>query len=178
MTYVSLRESAGVIASIIEDDPEGYPLDSPYTQELIRRFHIEYRFAIEDKKHQFITVALPTETTDLDQLKKRIQSLDYKYLDGAYLTVEYFSGELKKRNLHIHILKTGIYNKSKLIRDMSRKFKVAVNFVNVKKSTKESDYQNRLNYINGEKISELKKENCDKDREWRDQNGFQHIYNL
>ena len=128
--------------------------------------------------HQFITIALPTEIYALEKLKKIIDNLSYPYLDQALLTVEMFSGELKKKNLHIHILKKGIYNKTKLIRDMSRKFKVLSNFVNVKKGTKESDYRNRLSYLNGEKVDELKKENCELDRLWREDNGFAQIYCL
>jgi len=131
-----------------------------------------------DFKHQFITVALPTENYALDKLKKIISNINYEYLEGAFLTVEMFSGELKKENLHIHILKKGIYNKTKLIRDLSRKFKVAVNFINIKKGTKESDYNNRLNYLNGVKQSELKKENSEKDKLWRTAMGFAQIYCL
>ena len=124
-----------------------------------------------------VTIALPTEKTDLNKLKKVISKLNYEYLENSYLTVEFYSG-LKKENLHIHILKQGIYNKTKLIRDLSRKFKVSDNFVNVKKGTTETDYYNRLNYLEGNKHDELKKENCELDREWREKNGFEQIYYL
>lgn len=165
---------SGSISSIVEylykQDPSSCTSAflQKYGKELVRP---EY-------KHQFITIALPTENYALSKLKKIINNINYTYLDNAYLTVEMFSGELKKKNLHIHILKKGIYNKTKLIRDMSRKFKVCDNFVNIKKGTKESDYLNRLAYLNGEKVDELKKENCDLDRIWRDNNGFQQIYTL
>jgi len=131
-------------------------------------------------KHQFITVSLPTEKTDLKQLKKKISSLNYKYLDNAMMCVENHSGELqlKKKNLHIHILKRGMYTKNKIIRDMMSKFKLARNFINVKKGSTQSDYDNRVRYIHGDKSTELKKENCELDRKWRDKNGFQHIYIL
>lgn len=128
-------------------------------------------------KHQFITVALPTESTDLENLKRIIEDLEYAYLEDAHLTVEYYSGD-KNKNLHIHILKHDIYSKTKIIRDMGRKFKVEPNFVNVKRGTKEKDYQNRLSYLKGDKLSDQKKANSIADIIWRDQNGFQQIYNL
>ena len=124
------------------------------------------------KKHQFITVALPTEKINLVKLKKTISKLNYEYLENGYLTVEFYSGK-QKENLHLHILKDGIYNKTKLIRDMSRKFKVSDNFVNVKKGTTESDYYNRLSYLRGEKVDEQKKENSELDRIWREKNDIQ-----
>lgn len=152
------------------------PLPIMNNPRLIRTFGKE--LPLPTKPHQFITVALPTEKTELQKLKKTIDNIRYKYMDNAFLTVEMFSGQLKKENLHIHILKNGIYNKTKLIRDMSRKFNVAVNFVNVKKSTKLTDYENRLAYLKGEKSDELKKENCELDKKWREDNGFRQIYNL
>lgn len=129
-------------------------------------------------KHQFITIALPTEKTDLRKLVRTICNIQYDYLKDSILSVENFSGELKKENLHIHILKHGIYSKTKIIRDMARKFKVAPNFINIKKGTTEQDYLNRLHYINGEKLDELKKENCLLDQEWRRQNDIEQIYYL
>jgi len=129
-------------------------------------------------KHQFITIALPTEKTELQRLIRTILNLNYDYLTDALLSVEMFSGELKKENLHIHILKQGIYSKTKIIRDLSRRFKVAPNFINVKKGTTQKDYLNRLHYINGEKDDQLKKENVILDREWRIQNNIEQLYYL
>jgi len=134
---------------------------------------------IPSVKHQFITVSLPTEKTDLEELKKKISSLSYKYLENALLSVEYFSGKKgTNKNLHIHILKKGMYTKNKIIRDMMSKFKLAHNFINVKKGSTQTDYDNRYNYIHGDKSTELKKKNCELDREWREKNGFQQIYYL
>ena len=61
---------------------------------------------------------------------------------------------------------------------MARKFKVEVNFVNVRHGKSESDWQNRLNYIKGLKADEVKAENVQKDQEWREANGIEHIYIL
>jgi hypothetical protein len=128
-------------------------------------------------KHQFITIALPQEY-DIKKLLKTISSLSYPYLKDSWLSVENFSGELHKENLHIHILKKEIYSKTKIIRDLSRKFKIAPNFINIKKGDSESDYLNRLHYINGEKQDELKQENAELDKQWRINNDIKQIYNL
>lgn len=164
---------SGTLSSIVEYIYNKDP--SSCSSAWIKKYGKE--LAIPTFKHQFITIALPTEKTDLSKLKKVISKINYEYLENAYLTVEFYSG-LKKENLHIHILKQGIYNKTKLIRDLSRKFKVSDNFVNVKKGTNKKDYENRLAYLKGEKKDELKKENCELDREWREKNGFQQIYYL
>lgn len=128
-----------------------------------------------EHKHQFITIALPN-TLGIIELKKKIYQLTYKYLEGAMLTVENFSAS--GENLHVHILKEGVYSKTRIIRDLARKFKIDENFVDVRLGKRVSDYQNRLAYIKGEKSDELKKENCQKDQEWRTQNGLEHIYIL
>lgn len=129
----------------------------------------------KDYPHQFITIALEN-TRHLGKLVNTIQGLEYQYIKDAIVSIENYSsvGE----NLHVHILKKGIYNKTKLIRDMSRKFKVAPNFVNVRKGTKESDYRHRLNYIKGDKVDDEKKENSIKDKIWRKENGILDVYAL
>jgi len=175
MTYVSINEYEAELFRCVNFF---YGVDSPEAMQLIQGMGLTRFCNYPDRKHQFITIALPTENYALSELKKVISELSYSYLNNAKLVVENFSGELKKENLHVHILKHGIYSKTKIIRDLSKKFRVAPNFINIKKGTKEIDYMNRLDYINGEKVSELKKENCELDRVWRDQNGFSQIYNL
>lgn len=175
MTYVTQNESD---AELFRTIVHYYGLDSPEAMHIIQGCNLTRFCNFPDHKHQFITIALPTENYELSQLKNVIQNLNYSYLQNAKLVVENFSGELKKENLHVHILKSGIYSKTKIIRDLSKKFNISPNFVNVKKGTKESDYLNRLHYINGEKQSELKKENCELDRVWREKNGLQQIYTL
>jgi len=131
---------------------------------------------LNDRRHQFITVALPN-TYPLAQLVNQIENdLRYDWIIGSYVRVENFSdtGE----NLHLHILKDGQYTKSKIIRDLSRKFKIAKNFINVKSSNKEIDYENRKNYIFGNKKDTDKLENVEKDKEWRINNDINEIYNI
>jgi len=131
---------------------------------------------LNDRRHQFVTVALP-QNTDLPQLVDTIKNkLRYDWLIGSYIRIENFSdtGE----NLHLHILKDGQYTKSKIIRDLSRKFKITPNFINVKSSNKEVDYENRKNYIFGNKKDADKLENVEKDKIWRKNNDINEIYNL
>jgi len=128
-------------------------------------------------KHQFITIALP-QTTNLPQLVSTIHSLSYSYLSDAMLTIENFSGELHTENLHIHILKKEVYSKTKMIRDLSKKFRVSNNFINIKLGKTEKDYMNRLHYINGEKQSEVKTSNSVLDKQWRTDNDLEQIYYL
>lgn len=174
MTYVNQNEREAELFRTIVDT---YGLDHPSAMALIQGWNLTRFCNFPDHKHQFITIALP-QSYPLEEMKKVLPRLTNCYLQNAYLSIENFSGELKKENLHIHILKQGIYSKRKIIRDLSKKFKIPLNFINVKKGTKESDYQNRLHYINGEKQSELKKENCELDRKWREENGLAQIYIL
>jgi len=128
-----------------------------------------------EHKHQFITIALPNNLGILE-LKKKIYRLTHKYLEGALLCCEFNSAS--GENLHVHILKEGVYSKTRLIRDLARKFKIDENFVDVRLGKRESDYQNRLAYIKGEKSDELKQEKVYLDQLWRQQNGLQDIYTL
>lgn len=131
---------------------------------------------LNQRRHQFITVALPNSYS-LPVLVNQIENkLKYDYLVGAFVRIENFSdtGE----NLHLHILKDGIYSKTKIIRDLSRKFKVEKNFINVKSSNKEIDYENRKNYIFGNKKDDEKQLNVEKDIQWRINNDINEIYNL
>jgi len=128
-------------------------------------------------KHQFITIALP-QSTNLPLLVSTIHSLSYSYLSDAMLSIENFSGELHTPNLHLHILKKNVYSKTKMIRDLSKKFKVSNNFINIKLGKTEKDYINRLHYINGEKQSDVKTSNSLLDKQWRTDNDLEQIYFL
>lgn len=153
-----------IYLKVSEDNPP-QPGDA-----VLRKF---FKLDNPDHKHQFITIALPNDT-DLKTLKKKIYSLDYKYLKGALLRVENFSAN--GQNLHIHILKEHVYSKCRVIRDMSRKWKVEKNFVNVRLGKQESDYQHRLNYVNGLKKDDDKTANVELDKKWRSENGLDEIY--
>lgn len=143
----------------------------------IRRWRLESFFPTEDISHQFITVALPNDY-DLNNLKKIIENgLQYQYLDTALARVESFS-DGGKRNFHIHILKKGNYQRRKIVRDLSRKFKIEENFIDVISGKSSEKYHNRLAYIHGDKKDESKKADVELDIKWRIDNGFAEIYNL
>ncbi len=120
-------------------------------------------------------MALPNDF-DLDLLKDKIKKIKYSYLKNALLTVEFYSksGE----NLHIHALKKGNYQKGKIVRDLSRYFKITANFIDVESSSDPQIYLNRLSYINGEKSDPDKMLNCLRDQKWRKDNNFEEIYYL
>lgn len=130
---------------------------------------------LAETPHQFITVALPN-SYPLGKLDTQLTTKINKWLADSLAVVEYHSksGE----NLHIHILRQGNYSKPKIIRDLSRKFKVDRNFIDVKRSVRDVDYKNRYNYIKGIKVDDDKSEYVEKDREWRKQSGLRELYNL
>ncbi len=143
--------------------------------EVIRWLKLEKFFPDMVISHQFITVALPNEYC-LSTLKHNLMNISYSYLTNALARVENFSnvGE----NLHIHILKKGNYQKSKIIRDLSRTFKVDKNFIDVVSSKSTVKYFNTLRYIKGEKVDEEKMENVELDKQWRQDNYIDEIYYL
>jgi hypothetical protein len=124
--------------------------------------------------HQFITIGLPNDYP-LDNIKKYIAK-PHAWLSGATLAVERFrkNGE----HLHIHILTDKPHNKTKAIRDLSRKFKVAPNYIDVRRSNSQADYNNRRNYIRGDKQDTAKLECVEKDIQWRKDNDFENYYLL
>jgi len=130
-------------------------------------------YLLEDKPHQLITVALPNDY-DIEKIKKYINH-PHTWCRGI-LSIERYSkvGE----NLHLHILKEGIYNKTKIVRDLSRKFKIATNFIDVRRGNEQTDYDNRLSYIKGDKVDEAKMESVQKDKEWRIANNLENYYLL
>lgn len=147
----------------------------PHPLGLIKWLKLEKHFPDLFQSHQLITVALPNDF-DLDLLKDKIKKIKYSYLKNALLTVEFYSksGE----NLHIHALKKGNYQKGKIVRDLSRYFKITTNFIDVESSSDPQIYLNRLSYINGEKSDPDKMLNCLRDQKWRKDNNFEEIYYL
>ncbi len=156
--------------------PQIDPL-SPEGKRLIRRWQLESYFPTDDISHQLITVALPNDY-DLVELKNKLENgLQYQYLDTAIARVERYS-DGGKPNLHLHILKKGNYQKSKIIRDLSRHFKIDKNFVDVRSSKSRTRYNNALNYVHGAKKDDAKLADVELDIQWRLDNGFAEIYNL
>lgn len=132
-----------------------------------------YHEFYSEKPHQFITVALPNDYP----LKRILKYLEkpHKWLVG-WISIEKYSksGE----NLHLHILKEGNYSKTKIIRDLARRFKVESNFIDVRRGTEPTDYNNRLSYIKGDKMATEKMEHVAKDKQWRQENNLRDYYNI
>lgn len=133
-----------------------------------------YKELYGETRHQFITVGLPNDYS-IEKIRKFIKR-PYLWLEGAILSVERF--RKNGVHLHIHILRKGVYNKSKIIRDLSRKFKVSSNYIDVRKSSSTADYQNRSNYIRGNKCDNEKLECVEKDIEWRKTENLENYYVL
>ena len=154
------------------DERPGEPHRSGWIQ--ILKDNDMYDELIGEEKHQLITLALPNEF-EISKILKYI-SKPHSYLqDNAVLAIERYSDS--GENLHIHILKKGNYSKSKIIRDLSKKFKIQTNFVDVRYGVAKDLYQKRLQYIKGEK-TEKKELNVEKDKQWRKENELKDYYNL
>lgn len=79
---------------------------------------------------------------------------------------------------HVHMLIKGETTQpSKIIRDMSRIFKINKNFVDCKNSSDENLYETRLNYIKGIKQNS-KKEAVETDRIWRSKHCLEEYYQV
>jgi hypothetical protein len=134
--------------------------------------------------HQMITIALPKDY-DLTKLHHKMCGVAYhnrtgvpkKWLIEAIASVEYFSkNHPDGGNLHIHLLKKGNYQKSKIIINLSAYYGVEPNFIDCKAGTYQEDYNNRRNYILGQKQLKDKIEYNILDKEWRKENGLMDIY--
>lgn len=136
------------------------------------RYHKCYSL-LDETPHQLITIALPNDY-NIEKLKKSIQTLKYKYIINGKLCVENYS-DSGKTNLHIHILKEKTYTKSKIIRDMARRFKVAPNFIDVATGRDPVLYNTRLDYVLGNK-TDKKMEDVEKNKVWRKENKIKDVY--
>ncbi|AXH75134.1 MAG: putative replication initiation protein [Circoviridae sp.] len=129
---------------------------------------------VEDTSHQLITVALPNDYS-LQKIKEYIES-PHQWVRGGLLSVERYSKT--GVNLHIHILITGYRSKTLIIRDLSRKFKIETNFIDVQRGKTATDYNNRIQYLKGNKMDTEKIDNVQKDDEWRHKEGFNKYYRI
>lgn len=124
--------------------------------------------------HTFITIALPEY--DYQNIEKLLKS-KIKYLKEGIFTHEFFSGEDSHANPHIHVLIRKVIEKSRIIRDLSRMFKVKGNFIDIRYGD-DQDYDNRTNYLNGTKIDETKQHNCTLDNEHREKLKIKSLYKI
>lgn len=133
-----------------------------------------YDELVGSEKHQFITVALPNDYP-ISKILKYVDSPHKYFRNNSIMSIEKYSST--GVNLHVHLLKKGNYSKTKIIRDLSKKFKIESNFVDVKSSDDRTLYQTREAYVKGEKV-EPKCEYVMQDREWRKTEKIKDYYIL
>lgn len=132
--------------------------------------------------HIFLTIQIDETKTD-DREKERIADLgsllnNYKWFkSNDYIYVfEYFSKEYPPPtggNLHIHyLIKGDKFNKTSILRDCNSRFKHCLKAVNYQASSSQEHYDNRLNYLKGDKKSHLKNEFQNADCVWRNENNI------
>lgn len=180
----------------IMDDPKyhnyWFAMGCPSDDEEIKEEF--YNPVIENISHTFITLALPQLPDDPDEKYERVMEylhlakkmVAYKYFSGmsCLFSFEFYSMEKKlkllKENFHIHMLFKGKYKKFdrlRIIRDFSKKFKIEANFVDVKYHQSPELYHTRVEYVKGTKQSS-KTDATEKDKEMRKELRLADFYNV
>lgn len=118
--------------------------------------------------HCLITVSLPPSLTpnDCKKLHNHIfpKRFNYKYMEKWGYCFE-FTGEDMSWHPHIHFLRKGKAPKGgwhRIVRDLSRLFKIKENFVDKSPSTNKKTYDIRLKYLKGvkseDKMAQVKRD--------------------
>lgn len=153
-----------------------------------------YNPVILNTWHTMITIALPKLSNDRDEKREVVLETvqkcrevhNYRYMSDKTIlfSLEFYSLEKKlkvlKDNFHVHMLVKGKYAKfdrKRIIRDLSKKFKVEANFVDVKYHSSPELFSTRQNYIKGTK-QESKDLAIEKDEEERKVLGIDNFYFL
>jgi len=128
---------------------------------------IRYK-VLGERYHNFVTINFSKEDNPHDKLEIL---KEWGYFEGEDKgVIEYNTN--KGKHLHFHIIS---YKKRKvpnIIRDISKKFKIKSNFVDVNNVPKRYDIH--IEYINGVKVDK-KKNLIDEDNEWRSKNNLPKI---
>lgn len=138
------------------------------------------------QKSTFITLAFNSENLNkerIESIKEKLLSLKdkFEYFSKYIFNLEFYStNSTDEINFHSHILISNQmrYDKQRIIRDMSRTFEIAKNFVNVKRGRTQQDYENMENYVKGIKKSESKTESLQKDRLFRRKHDILDFYSV
>lgn len=125
--------------------------------------------------HNFITVRF-NNTTPLGEIETKLDNMKFQWLTVGAARLELYSTNMT-RNHHVHILSTPAAPKTRIIRDLSRLFKVPKENVDVKSSDKCELYDKRSNYILGEK-HELKSEAIEADTKELENQNIKQIYEI
>jgi hypothetical protein len=128
--------------------------------------------------HWFITCTFDTtqySPKDVEKLLKKVRTSHD--LDGGIASIEYFSDKNPEGgHLHFHLLapKRKKYKPCTIIDHVQKITKLQRNFIDLEQHNTNT-FSNRVAYICGLKKT-LKQEHIEKDREWRVEQGFTHIY--
>jgi len=185
-----------ILGYTIMDDPKfhayWHALGCPTDDEDIKEEF--YNPVVLTKWHTMITIALPKlpEERDvkreiiLETIQRCREVHQYRYMSDKTIlfSLEFYSLEKKlkvlKDNFHVHMLVKGKYAKldrKRIIRDLSKKFKVEANFVDVKYHSSPELFSTREEYIKGSK-QESKDIAIQKDKEERKAFEIQDFYFL
>ena len=136
------------------------------------------KFQAEKTKHAMVTIQFKQE--EVDDIEGLIpQLLNLKWLkDNEYwYTYEYFSKEYPQGgNLHAHLLvkqTDATLDKSKILRDVNRRFKKELKVVNYQHSSSKEHFANRLAYVRGDKQTT---QYVVLDRVWKQENNISPYY--
>lgn len=151
---------------------------------IYRKLGIKYQ--VEKLPHTLITIQFDEIKLD-DREKEEIGDLhsllsNYKWFKNNiyHLSYEYFSKEYPDGgNLHMHILvkqEATQLNKTKIIRDISSKYKDILKVVDYKHSTSKEHYNNRYAYVTGAKQDAGKLVFHERDCVWRVKNKIDPYY--
>ncbi len=124
-------------------------------------------------RHSFITVRFDNEM-HLDVIEEKLKTLKFQWLVVGHARLEIFSSDAKTMNKHAHILSTQA-NKTRIVRDLSRYFRVPKPNVDVKQGHDADLYSKRHDYIRGIKKDE-KSEAIDADTKYLDEHNIQQLY--
>ncbi|AXH74672.1 MAG: putative replication initiation protein [Circoviridae sp.] len=129
---------------------------------------------------QLITLCIDHEYIQVPKLATEIisviKSADYDCLLNAYATIELY-GETKKWSPHLHIITRKVKKAGYIAQLFRRKFqkeKYQIYRVDVKDIT----YENGMNYVSGIKESPEKNEASEMDREYRNENSLENLYEI
>lgn len=126
------------------------------------------------QKHVFITCRLDNETP-LAKVSEKLENMTFKWMTVAAARLELFSTNMT-RNHHVHILST-FAAKTRIIRDLSRYFRIPKENVDVKVSDKCELYDKRNDYILGNK-KEIKSEAIEADAKVLAELNIPQIYQI
>jgi len=171
---------AEILQALSEYDETGHT-DYTETGGLPSRFFL-WAMGIEDSiidkyypdaRHSFITCRFDNEM-HLDVIEEKLKKLKFAWLQIGHARLEIFSSDAKTMNKHCHILSTQA-NKTRIVRDLSRYFRIPKPSVDVKQGHDADLYNKRHDYIRGIK-KDLKSEAIDADTKYLDEHNIQQCY--